>query len=247
MGNKKVNISIIGAPSMHVRHFMIQFTKLLAKSIAIVDNLQKNGVLLELCNGYLPDSMVADRELGYVACDDFLIVNGSFSQEFLTKIGMKRNLDYIVSDVIKEGTDLVFFVVEQSLDSADFIDRIFKQFYDSGRERSGTEKQRLGIAEQRLVFLNFQDNRFPPEYFTEFRLSFDSKEMKKYYIDFDENDVELGLHSDVDADFSLIKLSNHRLYEIVSMFEEMIRIDHLKNHVKQLKQNEKISRRRRKC
>lgn len=240
MKKRNVNISIVGDSTSSYRNFMFQFSKLLAKSIAIVDNLQKNAVVLQLCKTFIPSSMKADDDLPYFQCDDFILIDRILSDEILMKMGIKRDLDFIVCDYINEDADIIFYVVEQSLDSAAQINDIYDKFNEFREDR-------LGEAEQRVIFLNFLDHKFSPEYFLEFHLHFEDAQILKYYIDFDEKDMELGFLSDMDGDFNLIKLSNHRIFEIISMFKEIIQIENPKNHVKQLRQNEKMSRRRRKC
>lgn len=240
MENQKFNISIVGYSSVYFRNFIFQFSKLLAKSISISGNINKNGVVLELCHSFLPNSMQVQEGMDYVECDQFLLVDEILTDELLHKMGFRKNLDYIISDSMKEDSDIIFFVVEQSLDSACFINEIYEEFMQYMGSR-GCE------TEQRIIFLNFLDNKFSPEYFLEFQLQIALSNMLKYYIDFDEYDNFFGLNSDMDADINLSKLSNQRLFEMIGMFDGILEIENKKNHIHQIKKNEKMSRRKRKC
>lgn len=239
MENNNFNISIVGYSSTYLRHFIFQFTKLLAKSIEIVGNIQKNGVLLELQECFLPDSMLVEKGMDYVECDGFLIVNHALSEQELRGLGFKKDLDYVISDFIKEDADIIFYVLEQSLDSAYVINKIY--------ENRLSVKPNSSEVEQGIVFLNFLDDKFSPEYFMEFQLQIDDSEMSKYYIDFEEADISQGMHCDLDGDVNLSKLSNHRLFEMVKMYDGVLKIENVKTHVSQVKRSEKMSRRKRKC
>lgn len=238
MENGNFNISIVGYSSAYLRHFIFQFAKLLAKSIEIVGNINKNGVIVELEECFLPDALLVEEDMNYVECDGFVLVNRMLSDEELHKLGFKKGLDYVISDFLKEGADIVFYILEQNLDSAFFVNEMHSQIL---------KRQDFKNIGQRIVFLNFLDNKFSPEYFMEFQLQMNASEMSKYYIDYDEDDISQGMYCDLDADINLMKLSNHRLIEILKMYDGILKIENKKAHIVEVKRSEKMSRRKRKC
>lgn len=239
MENGNFNISIVGYSSTHLRHFIFQFAKLLAKSIEIVGNIQKNGVLLELQECFLPESMQVEEGMNYVECDSFAIVNRAMNDQEIQNLGFKKDLDYVISDFVKEDANIILYVLEQNLDSAYVLNEIYEKRLESLKN--------LSEVEEGIVFLNFLDDKFSPDYFMEFQLRMECSDMSKYYIDFEEEDITQGMYCDLDGDVNLSKLSNHRLFEMIKMYDTILKIENVKTHVSQVKRSEKMSRRKRKC